>query len=44
MFHALTYDMHGNWEDQTGHHSPLYVRNSELSTNAKFFNVVSKIK
>ncbi|XP_052069385.1 acidic mammalian chitinase-like [Mytilus californianus] len=38
MFNLMTYDLHGSWEDKTGHHSPLYSHPSE-SGNKTYLNI-----
>ncbi|KAK3588543.1 hypothetical protein CHS0354_028961 [Potamilus streckersoni] len=34
----MTYDLHGSWDDHTGHQSPLYVRSGETG-NDTYLNV-----
>jgi len=36
----MTYDLHGSWEDVTGHNSPLFPHSGETG-NERFLNMVS---
>ncbi|XP_052761892.1 chitotriosidase-1-like [Mya arenaria] len=38
MINLMSYDLHGSWEDFTGHHSPLYARSNEQG-NQTYLNV-----
>ncbi|XP_053382557.1 probable chitinase 10 [Mercenaria mercenaria] len=38
FINLMTYDLHGSWEDHTGHNSPLYSRSSETG-NETYLNV-----
>ena len=40
MINLMTYDLHGSWEDHTGHHSALYTRTGETGDDLTL-NVVS---
>ena len=40
FINVMTYDLHGAWDPQTGHNSPLYRSSSDEGINV-FFNVVS---
>jgi hypothetical protein len=37
----MSYDLHGSWEQETGHNSPLYGRSQETGDD-RYLNVVSK--
>ncbi|KAL3875560.1 hypothetical protein ACJMK2_033501 [Sinanodonta woodiana] len=38
FINLMTYDLHGSWDDHTGHQSPLYVRSGEAG-NDTYLNV-----
>ena len=42
FINLMTYDLHGAWENVTGHNSPLYSHPSETG-DSKYLNVVSEI-
>jgi GH18 family chitinase len=35
----MTYDLHGSWEDVTGHNSPLYAHSGETGKQ-RYLNMV----
>ncbi len=39
----MAYDLHGSWEDYTGHHAPLYGRKEETG-DARYLNVDWAVK
>lgn len=39
FFNLMTYDLHGAWENKTGHNSPLYARADEVPDES-FLNMV----
>ena len=39
FINLMTYDLHGAWEDFTGHNSPLYPRDDEVDDQA-YLNIV----
>jgi chitinase len=38
MINLMTYDIHGSWDNKTGHNSPLYEHDDEIEN----FSLVSK--
>ena len=40
FINLMTYDLHGSWEDHTGHHAGLFGRSGETGDDATL-NIVS---
>lgn len=40
MINVMAYDLHGSWEDATGHNAPLYASASDIAAGNEHLSVV----